>query len=160
MKNFKSKNTLCLINILLLIVVFTFFVDFSFSSEDRSGVIRGGFVIDNSGQNRQTEQPPVTPNQQTSRADNARSGSETEVQQNTREQTQRPNQTGNNSGTVVVKKKPEQKKNNVQNEDEIDYKKIYFMLISALILFVYLIFGLKKRSRRKSSGAGSNRYLR
>lgn len=166
MKNVKSKNTLWINKILFFIIVFTFSINFSFSSEDRSGVIRGGFIIDNTGKTQQQAEvkKEKTTNQtntsQSSQTERNNVNTTTEVQSTNREQVKKQNNSTTASNSGDVKKKPEQRTNTVQNEDEIDYKKIYFMLISALILFVYLIFGLKKRGKRRSSGASSNRYLR
>ncbi len=146
------------------------------SAEARSGIIRGGFSIDGSGSSREMPasiQPNSGRNAQNTGQQNPPSGSSENTENQGVTQGRIPAESSNqtnsrqNAGapqtstprTAAAQTETAQKKKN-RPEDDVDYKKIYFLIISALILFLYLIFGLKRRGRRRSSNSKAHRYYR
>ncbi len=168
--------------------IITFFIAFVFISfcnllysGEKSGIVRGGFVIDKgnskkeSPDNKKSVNDNQKKNQDTAKAtdkpNNAKSSEKTGVTKGRilfgdkrKNTSDTKNQTEKNNQRSKTEKKTTSvnKKKKTSPKHKIDYTKIYFVIISALILFLYLIFGMKKRGRggRGRSGSNANRYLK
>ena len=171
--------------ITILLTFLFFFVWPSLFSQDRSGVIRGGFVVDgsrnsNAGGNQSANPPQSGDNAQAESRQTGQGRASNENQQpqtalSSGQETENANQgslrgsitAGGNASTNIKKPKNALRENQAsasgpakKKKDDIDYKKIYFLIGCAVILFLYLIFGMKKKSRKvRSGGSASNRYF-
>lgn len=179
------------VKFLLTFFIGTIFIFLSgrfLNSAEKSGVVRGGFVIEQNGNEnnasgnneqkdkknqsvREKKEPdsklPVGPDEKdTSGVKRGtiifdRHGNKVIQQENAKNKNKRVSEAEKKKPDKQIKSKDQEKKNTLK-KDKVDYTKIYFVIISALILFLYLIFGMKKRGRGRSShsSSNSNRYLK
>jgi hypothetical protein len=143
---------------------------------EKSGIIRGSFVVD---ENKKTAESKNQKNQGTETQANEKGQDKDKTEKGLPfTENEKANKAGVEKGKITLDKKnavskPDAENKNKQSvntknektnkkaaKDDIDYKKIYFVIISALVLFLYLIFGMKRKGRRRHSGENANRYLK